>query len=85
MCCSCACVCDRDGISRQLAFVGFRSVEDATSAKNYFDRTFLDASRISVEVRAGLGWVMVTHHVTSRTMPSSTACVDGHAEGAAPA
>jgi hypothetical protein len=43
----------RDGTSRQLAFVGFRSVEDATAAKDYFDHTFMDASRISVEVR---GW-----------------------------
>lgn len=40
----------RDGQSRQLAFVGFRSVEQAAAAQAYFDHTFIDACRISVEV-----------------------------------
>lgn len=38
-----------DGRSRQLGFVGFRTAEDAREAVRYFDNTFLDTSKISVE------------------------------------
>lgn len=44
----------RDGHSRQMAFVGYRSVEDAQAALKYFDHTFIDTSRIAVEVRSSL-------------------------------
>ena len=40
----------RDGTSRQFGFVGFRSAEEATDARNYFNRTFIDTSRISISV-----------------------------------
>ncbi|KAI8464256.1 MAG: hypothetical protein J3K34DRAFT_441137, partial [Monoraphidium minutum] len=39
----------RDGQPRQMAFVGYRSAGDAAAALKYFDRTFLDTSRLSVE------------------------------------
>jgi hypothetical protein len=39
------------GASRRMAFVGFRSEADADAVRCYFDRTFLDASRLAVEVR----------------------------------
>jgi len=45
----------RDGQSRQMAFVGFRSVEEAQAALKYFDHTFLDTSRLAVEVGACWG------------------------------
>jgi hypothetical protein len=38
------------GASRRMAFVGFRSEADADAVRRYFDRTFLDASRLAVEV-----------------------------------
>lgn len=40
----------REGVSRQLGFVGFKTVAEAAAAQKYFDRTFIDAVRISVEV-----------------------------------
>lgn len=40
----------RDGASRQFGFVGFRSAEEAADALKYFNRTFMDTSRIAVEV-----------------------------------
>ena len=39
----------RDGASRQFGFVGFRSAEEAADALKYFNRTFIDTSRIVVE------------------------------------
>ena len=40
----------RDGKSRQFGFIGYRTSEEAQEALQYFDRTFLDTSRIQVEV-----------------------------------
>ncbi|KAG8872203.1 Multiple RNA-binding domain-containing protein 1 [Tulasnella sp. 331] len=39
-----------DGTSRRFGFVGYKTQEEAWSAKEYFDRSFVDASRIQVEV-----------------------------------
>ena len=36
-----------------MAFVGFKSDEDAAAALRYFNNTFVDTFRISVEVREG--------------------------------
>ncbi|GFH17076.1 RRM domain-containing protein, partial [Haematococcus lacustris] len=44
----------RDGVSRQLAFIGYSTEEQAAAAAKYFHKTFIDATRIEVEVR---GWV----------------------------
>lgn len=41
---------NQDGSSRRFGFVGFKSDEDAQAAKNYFDRTYIGTSRISVQV-----------------------------------
>ena len=46
-----SCLACRDGASRQFGFVGFRSAEEAADALKYFNRTFIDTSRISVEVQ----------------------------------
>ena len=40
----------RDGRSRQMAFIGFKSVEQATEAIKYFNRTYMDTSKLAVEV-----------------------------------
>eukprot|EP00854_Cymbomonas_tetramitiformis_P002948 gene2948-3763_t len=39
-----------DGRSRQFGFVGFRTEDEAEAAMSYFNRTFVDTSRISVEL-----------------------------------
>ena len=38
-----------DGKTRQMAFVGYKTEEDATKALEYFNNTFVDTSKISVE------------------------------------
>jgi multiple RNA-binding domain-containing protein 1 len=45
----------RDGKARQFAFLGFRGGGDAAAAAAAFHRTFLGASRLSVEVAKGIG------------------------------
>ncbi|KAL3138544.1 hypothetical protein ABBQ32_006320 [Trebouxia sp. C0010 RCD-2024] len=45
----------RDGASRQFGFIGFRSAEEAAAALKYFNRTFIDTSRIVVEVAEKVG------------------------------
>jgi RNA recognition motif-containing protein len=40
-----------DGKSRQMAFLGFRSAEQAAMAVTFFNRTYLDTSKLQVEVR----------------------------------
>ncbi|KAM7271765.1 hypothetical protein ACFE04_030979 [Oxalis oulophora] len=45
----------KDGKSRQFAFIGFRSEEEAHQAINYFDKTFLDTCRISCEIARKVG------------------------------
>ncbi|KAF9505781.1 hypothetical protein BS47DRAFT_1378243 [Hydnum rufescens UP504] len=40
----------QDGASRRFAFVGFKTDGEAVRAKEYYDRTYIDSSRISVLV-----------------------------------
>lgn len=40
----------RDGESRRFGFVGYRGVEDAREAEKFFDKSFIDTSRIEVEL-----------------------------------
>ena len=44
----------RDGRSRQFAFVGYRQPEQAAAALKHFDKSFMGAARLKVEVREGL-------------------------------
>jgi len=39
-----------DGTSRRFGFVGFKTDEEAEEAKQWFDKSFIDSMRISVEV-----------------------------------
>lgn len=44
-----------DGTSRRFGFVGFRSEAEAEAARAYFDRTYMDTSRISVAMAKQIG------------------------------
>ena len=39
-----------DGTSRRFGFIGFKSAEEAERAKKWFNRSFVDSSRITVDV-----------------------------------
>jgi multiple RNA-binding domain-containing protein 1 len=39
-----------DGTSRRFGFVGYKSEREALAAKEWFDRTFVDSTRISVNI-----------------------------------
>ena len=39
-----------DGTSRRFGFVGFKTDKEAEEAKQWFDKSFIDSMRISVEV-----------------------------------
>src|SRR5271168_2714365 len=39
-----------DGTSRCFGFVGYKSNQEALAAQNWFDQTFIDSTRISVNV-----------------------------------
>ncbi|RXW17359.1 hypothetical protein EST38_g8495 [Candolleomyces aberdarensis] len=40
----------RDGTSRRFGFVGFKTSQEAQKAREWFDKTFIDSTRISVGV-----------------------------------
>ncbi|EST05859.1 RNA recognition motif domain protein [Kalmanozyma brasiliensis GHG001] len=44
-----------DGTSRKFGFVGYRSDEEAQQALDYFNRTFIDTSRITIEPARQIG------------------------------
>ena len=44
-----------DGTSRRFGFVGFRTEAEAEAARAYFDRTYMDTSRISVAMAKQIG------------------------------
>ena len=39
-----------DGTSRRFAFVGYKSDDEAVKAQQWFDRTYIDTTRINVQV-----------------------------------
>ncbi|KAG1731034.1 hypothetical protein EDB19DRAFT_1739512, partial [Suillus lakei] len=43
----------QDGTSRRFGFVGFKTDQDATTARDWFDRTFIDSTRINVMIVEG--------------------------------
>ncbi|CAN3371506.1 hypothetical protein DIURU_000202 [Diutina rugosa] len=45
----------RSGESRRFGFVGFRSDDDAAAAVKYFNMSFIDTARISVEIAKSFG------------------------------
>ncbi|KAG2501693.1 hypothetical protein HYH03_000195 [Edaphochlamys debaryana] len=45
----------KDGRSRQLGFIGFKTEEGATAALRYFNRSYMDTMRLSVEYARKVG------------------------------
>ncbi|KAG2051106.1 RNA-binding domain-containing protein [Suillus hirtellus] len=43
----------QDGTSRRFGFVGFKTDQEASAARDWFDRTFIDSTRINVTVITG--------------------------------
>ncbi|KAK0445041.1 uncharacterized protein EV420DRAFT_1648558 [Desarmillaria tabescens] len=43
----------QDGTSRRFGFVGYKTEEEASAAKEWFDKTFIDSARIFVNVIEG--------------------------------
>ncbi|KAG8800509.1 histone H2A [Serendipita sp. 398] len=42
-----------DGSTRRIAFIGYKSEEQAQAAQQYFDKTYLDVSKLRVEIVNG--------------------------------
>lgn len=40
----------QDGTARRFGFVGFKTDDDALKAKEWYDKTFIDSTRVRVEV-----------------------------------
>ena len=40
----------QDGSARRFGFVGFKTDEEALKAKEWYDKTFIDSTRVRVEV-----------------------------------
>lgn len=45
----------KDGIFRRFCFIGYKTEEEAQNAVDYFNQTYIDTSKISVELCAKLG------------------------------
>lgn len=45
----------KEGVFRRFAFVGFKDEAQAAAAKEYFNNSYLDTSRLQVEICAALG------------------------------
>ncbi|KDD72790.1 hypothetical protein H632_c2895p1, partial [Helicosporidium sp. ATCC 50920] len=61
----------RDGISRGFGFIGFTTDEAAADALKYYDKTYLDTTRLSVEYAQQYG--KTTARPWSRLTPGSSA------------
>jgi len=40
----------RDGVFRRFGFIGYKSEKEAKKAVKYFDNTYIDTSKIKVEI-----------------------------------
>ncbi|KFK24909.1 hypothetical protein AALP_AA8G040800, partial [Arabis alpina] len=45
----------KDGKSRQFGYIGYRSEQEAQEALKYFNKSFIDTCRISIEIAYGVG------------------------------
>lgn len=60
-----------DGTSRRFGFVGFRTEDEARSALEYFDRTYIDTARLSVAFARSIGdESLVKHKKKEREKPT---------------
>ncbi|WFC97928.1 Multiple RNA-binding domain-containing protein 1 [Malassezia yamatoensis] len=65
-----------DGTSRRFGFVGYRSEEEAKSAQLYFDRTYIDTSRISVSIAKQIGHEELQKQQSAKRGNSENASVE---------
>ena len=40
----------QDGTARRFGFIGFKTDEEALKAKEWYDKTFIDSTRVRVEI-----------------------------------
>ena len=72
-----------DGRSRGFAFVGYRTDDEAADAKKYFHRSFLQTSRLDVDLAKPRGDASL-ERPWSRYSAGSSAYQKAHPEAAAP-
>lgn len=65
-----------DGTSRKFGFVGYRSEEEAQQALDYFNRTFIDTARISIEFAKKIGDEELTKQREERRNKRNSAAVE---------
>ena len=77
-------VLKQDGAARRFGFVGFKTDEEASRAKEWYDKTFIDSTRVRVEIidvgilscLSRLPGLRSNHYVTrltqERLLPSQT-------------
>ena len=73
----------QQGKSRQFGFVGFRSVEAAAPARKFFTRSYIDTSRIEIDVARRSGDSTIARP-WSRHSKGSSAYLKAHPEEAPP-
>ena len=74
----------KEGKPRQFGFVGFRSAEAAERARQAFDRSFIDTSRIAIESAFAFGDDALLHRPWSKHSKGSSAYARAHPEEAPP-
>ncbi|KAI9335296.1 hypothetical protein BDR26DRAFT_912132 [Obelidium mucronatum] len=62
---------DKEGNSRRFGFIGFKNEKDARDALTYFNRTFIDTSRIEVVFAKPVGDVAIPRPWSKHTEGSS--------------
>ncbi|KAJ3026347.1 UNVERIFIED_CONTAM: putative RNA-binding protein 19 [Siphonaria sp. JEL0065] len=62
---------DKDGNSRRFGFIGFRNEKDAKEALSYFNRTFIDTSKIEVMYAKPVGDAAIPRPWSKHTEGSS--------------
>ncbi|KAF9522621.1 hypothetical protein CPB83DRAFT_864175 [Crepidotus variabilis] len=73
-----------DGTSRRFGFVGFKSDQEALAAQKWFDRTFIDSTRISVLVSEGARDAPAPRPNKRRRIEASNLEVDLHSSFSKP-
>lgn len=63
----------RDGKFRRFGFIGYRTAEEAQAAVNYFHQTYLDTSKLEVELAKAVCLKVGVVAVRARCMPSLVA------------
>ena len=55
----------KGGVFRKFAFIGFKSEVEAQNAVDFFNRSFLDSSRIEVRPRVYISPISLTESITN--------------------